>query len=262
MLSAFALTFAQPAHAAPEPISPAEGATIVQGDVATFTLQDDVASARVGVRVSSKPDLLQYGLIGDDVAGATADGSAVGQTVMVSDTTYWATTETGPLFWQPYRLDCASSITCYVPGPVRSLNFQIPACSDGLDNDDDGQLDEDDFGCDEGAKDLSERLVRLPTLALRDATRYARRAAGLKFKQQYHASYARRFRCARLSRIKARCRASWILGDLGYTGRIQVWYKKQGERVAWWYSLKIYRLDEYCAIVTPERKCLKTYVVH
>jgi hypothetical protein len=70
-----------------------------------------------------------------------------------------------------------------------------------------------------------------------------------------------RVRCnKRISDIRVRCRMSWFVGDLSYSGKGTIWITFPGGRPFWNYSYRIERFNEYCAVLeAPD--CTKTYVV-
>lgn len=64
----------------------------------------------------------------------------------------------------------------------------------------------------------------------------------------------------RISDIRVRCRMSWFVGDLSYSGKGTIWITFPGGRPFWNYSYRIERFNEYCAVLeAPD--CTKTYVV-
>jgi hypothetical protein len=64
----------------------------------------------------------------------------------------------------------------------------------------------------------------------------------------------------RISDIRVRCRMSWFLGDLSYSGRGTIWITFPEGRPFWNYSYRVVRFNEYCAVLEgPD--CTKTYVV-
>lgn len=140
-----------------------------------------------------------------------------------------------------------------------------PECSDGQDNDGDGTVDTvEDYGC-RNDSDSSERLTEgdLPALTIAEAKKYVRIAFKRRFRRNYVHGYAKRFSCSRRSLIRARCRTSWVIGDISFRGHVTIWYSRHGEDVAWNYAYKITRTNEYCvfALKKPKKKCQKVYRV-
>jgi hypothetical protein len=79
----------------------------------------------------------------------------------------------------------------------------------------------------------------------------------------FSAGYGRRVRCTkRVSRIRLRCRMSWVVGDSVLWGRGMIWLVFRGDRTGWNSAYRITRLDEYCAYVAKGGHCTRTYVAH
>jgi len=77
----------------------------------------------------------------------------------------------------------------------------------------------------------------------------------------FYAGNARRVTCnKRISPIRVRCRMSWFVGDLSFSGKGTIWITFPEHRPFWNYSFRIVRFNEYCAAIeAPD--CTKTYVV-
>ena len=87
---------------------------------------------------------------------------------------------------------------------VQFPGYEKPHCADGIDNDDDGDVDEVDQGCEDN-EDESEVLDLLPTLK----RGYARGLAEIFVFKRLGTTDGLKMRCARRSRVAFRCRASF-----------------------------------------------------
>lgn len=77
----------------------------------------------------------------------------------------------------------------------------------------------------------------------------------------FRAGYARRVVCSkRLAVDRVRCKMSWIVGDLSFSGRGSIWVTYPEGRNFWNFSYRIVRLNEYCAAVIEGDDCTKTIV--
>jgi len=96
-------------------------------------------------------------------------------------------------------------------------------------------------------KDLAARLMR--TALSRDA-----RVSNFN-------GYNRRVRCNnRLSRIRIRCKMSWVIGDTSYRGTGMIWLTFQEHRRHWNFAYRVARVNEYC-LATGGTKCTDVVVV-
>lgn len=78
----------------------------------------------------------------------------------------------------------------------------------------------------------------------------------------FEAGYARHVTCnKRISPTRVRCRMSWIVGDVSFSGKGMIWITFPEHRPFWNYSYRIVRFNEYCAAVIEAPDCTKTYVV-
>ena len=48
--------------------------------------------------------------------------------------------------------------------------------------------------------------------------------------------------CKRMSRVRMRCRVTWGVGDIGYDGRVTVWFRNQ----YYLYRYQLKKTDYYC----------------
>jgi hypothetical protein len=102
---------------------------------------------------------------------------------------------------------------------------------------------------------------QLPTLSQRSARRYLGVALKRRFDAAWTAGYAKRLNCHRSNRTRLSCRVAWVVGDLSFSGRANIWYAHdQKDRTAWFYSWRIKRVNEYCSSVRHGKHCVKTYV--
>jgi hypothetical protein len=108
--------------------------------------------------------------------------------------------------------------------PQVAVAQSVPsACSDGIDNDGDGWIDEDDDACRYEPNSVDERLRNLPTLKRRDAISFVRFSLRSKFEDVYDAAHAKRYRCSRVSRTRFNCRPSFRWAGWWYHGTFKVW---------------------------------------
>jgi hypothetical protein len=147
------------------------------------------------------------------------------------------------------------------PAPEGFDPDSVDFCHDGLNNDEDFQVDAKDPGCNDSTP-LTEVTTSNPKMFAKTARMTARSALALEFPESYEAGYAKRLRCNRTAKQKFACRASWIVGDSGFTGRVKVryiWRRGGAEYVGVRYSMRVFHLNEYCA-TTGGKNCGKTYV--
>jgi hypothetical protein len=137
-----------------------------------------------------------------------------------------------------------------------------PQCADGIDNDGDGMIDLSDKHCTRNT-DRREGLDPMPRLGFDEARNYMRTALRRRFKAAYRHGYAKTLRgCTRRSRTRVKCRrVSWNIGDLGYDGWATIWLGRDSKGAVWWnYAYRITRTNWYC--VDQRRKgCTKVYRV-
>jgi hypothetical protein len=139
----------------------------------------------------------------------------------------------------------------------------IPQCSDGIDNDGDGDVDTaEDYGC-TNDNDSSERLTDsdVPDIGATEAKKYMRQTLSRRFGGSYRAGYAKKLAgCMKPTYRRVRCNVSWVVGDLSFKGKIWIWFSRDGERIAWNYGYTIKRTNHYC-LDQGKRKCFKTFRV-
>ena len=99
-------------------------------------------------------------------------------------------------------------------------------------------------------------------LGTRLAADLMREALSRHDKLLFYVGNARRVTCnKRISAIRVRCRMSWFVGDLSFSGKGTIWITFPEHRPFWNYSFRIVRFNEYCAAVIEAPDCTKTYVV-
>jgi hypothetical protein len=141
---------------------------------------------------------------------------------------------------------------CYSPtGTTEGPLPRKPQCSDGQDNDGDGAIDyPDDQQCVRRSDNL-EAPKPLPRLSVWTTKRYIRRSLLGEFEAAYrHGSFKRIADCVRVSRTRVKCRSvSWGIGDLGYRGWVMIWFANdQDGDVSWHYAFRIKRTNGYCVV--------------
>lgn len=132
----------------------------------------------------------------------------------------------------------------------------LAMCDNGLDDDDDGQVDEEDWACTQDWLD-SETLIVTPQLTMRRSRKLGQSAIARKFRD-FRSAYAPTTRCGRASRTRSVCRISWCTGDLCSSGRVALSLTRRGEEVYWSYRATVNQLNEYCAVL-GKGKCAKTF---
>ena len=100
---------------------------------------------------------------------------------------------------------------------VQFPGYEKPHCGDGIDNDDDGDVDEVDQGC-EDPGDESEVLERLPTIK----RGYARNLAEIFVFKRLGTMDGLKMRCVRRSRVAFRCRARGAFRGTTLIKRVRV----------------------------------------
>jgi hypothetical protein len=91
-----------------------------------------------------------------------------------------------------------------------------------------------------------------------------RTALGRDERIGFSAGYNRETKCnRRIRRDRVRCKMSWIVGDLYYEGRGQIWITYQSDPPAWNFSYRVKSRNAYCESVdgSPE-DCTKVIRVH
>jgi hypothetical protein len=77
----------------------------------------------------------------------------------------------------------------------------------------------------------------------------------------FQAGYARHVSCnKRLAPDRLKCRMSWIVGDLSFSGHGSIWITYPEGKNVWNFAYRIVRLNEYCAAVIEGDDCTKTVV--
>lgn len=77
----------------------------------------------------------------------------------------------------------------------------------------------------------------------------------------FQAGYARHVACdKRLAVDRVKCRMSWFVGDLSFSGYGSIWMTYSGGRDVWNFSYRVIRFNEYCAAVIEGDDCTKTIV--
>lgn len=173
----------------------------------------------------------------------------------------------GTRYWRICAVDGIAAIYC---SETRSLSVSlappgfdplaVDECDDGYNNDEDWLRDERDPGCRDDTP-LTEYTTSTPTYARRDAVSDTRLALGLEFGNTFDNAYSRHVRCRRGGKTRFTCRVSWVIGDLGFVGRVEVrevWNPHYPEYVPIRYSMRVSYLNEYCAY-TGGSHCVKKY---
>ena len=259
-------------------VSPADGGTFLVvpdggGGIAFQFTSPVVGMTSVYIEVASQSSPLgQDGTLADDFvqdffAAYQSDaypGTYRGASNHVGGGHWW-TSRPGTYYWQARGsyTDYSSGFPTYRTfiSPVYSITLVLPACRDTVDNDDDGSVDSRDWGC-TSVDDLSEVLDFTPGLGVAEAKRLIRQVLRERFRRNYRAGYGKRiWGCGRASSVRVRCRTSWVVGDLSWTGRVTIWNSREGEEVFWNHAYVIKRTDEYCKAVRKRRNCSKVYRV-
>jgi hypothetical protein len=88
-----------------------------------------------------------------------------------------------------------------------------------------------------------------------------REALSRRFGSNFEHAYGRRVVChKRLSRDRRRCSMSWVIGDMGFFGKGQIWITYPEHRPFWNYAFKVAMLNEYCVAMGGD-DCLHWRVV-
>lgn len=164
-------------------------------------------------------------------------------------------TDYGCYDYSYYEIDGTGDFKLYGPGgyTAPAPPPPDPQCSDGIDNDGDGQIDDQDWGCDT-VNDNDEHLEILPSLTAKDTRRYIRR--GLRQKHVPLGAHMKFASCSRLSRVRVRCSVSWRARGATWRGPVTIWYSKDGEEVAWNFAYPLTKRRLNC-----HRRCVRHYVV-
>jgi hypothetical protein len=89
-----------------------------------------------------------------------------------------------------------------------------------------------------------------------EATAYARQALRRRFGANWRYGHGRSVRCSLLSQTTARCRVSWFVGDLVFSGTVTI--RVIGDE--WTYTMRVRKVNELCQALR-RRRCTRTYVV-
>jgi hypothetical protein len=131
-----------------------------------------------------------------------------------------------------------------------------PQCRDGRDNDGDGAIDHpNDEQC-VGRGDKSEAPDPVPGLTLAATRRYVRLALQDEFGGAFTNGGWKTIRnCSRVSRIRLKCRrVSWSIGDSAYRGWVTIWYAPETDgRTSWNYAYRLIRTDTHCRFRKAQR---------
>jgi hypothetical protein len=94
------------------------------------------------------------------------------------------------------------------------------------------------------AASSAEDLRRLSTA---EATHHMRTVLAREPDFSFRHSYARKVACdKRISRVRVRCRMSWIFGDVEYSGRGLIWHVRSGGGTHWAYAYRVRKRNAYC----------------
>jgi hypothetical protein len=97
---------------------------------------------------------------------------------------------------------------------------------------------------------IEDNSERTATFTLRELRRTAKAILRKRFKGAYKGGYARKHSCWKVTRLKGRCKVSWVVGDLSYKGRMTLWVVS-GDRVK--YRYRIRQRNHYCIAVGGEK---------
>lgn len=123
---------------------------------------------------------------------------------------------------------------CTYISPV--MSFQVvappqPACSDGVDNDGDGQVDLQDWGCTDVNDNFEQLDAAGPLLTVADAKEYARRKLRQRFGTNFSSRTGYAITCGRTLRRQMICQTKWTVGSRRYRGPVRVTLTAIGENV-------------------------------
>ena len=88
-----------------------------------------------------------------------------------------------------------------------------------------------------------------PKLYSGGARYYTNKALKFEFGNSYRYGYAKEIRCKkRISHRRMRCTTvKWNIGDVGYDGWTEIWYKRHRDETLWWhYTGQIKETNYYC----------------
>ncbi|HKG38507.1 MAG TPA: hypothetical protein VKB25_05915 [Conexibacter sp.] len=108
--------------------------------------------------------------------------------------------------------------------------------------------------------EVEPAAIRMPRLSGPAALRYLRQALTGGFWDSYTHAYGRTANCRRVSRIRFRCRPSWIIGDVVFHGTAWIWHVRDLASISWHYAWRITQTDEYC-VYTGGRNCHRVFRV-
>jgi hypothetical protein len=128
-------------------------------------------------------------------------------------------------------------------------------------NDSDPELREieRDFDCSRYSSPSPRNIVRW--LSTREAARFMRDALGRKRALSFDGGYNRKVKCnKRVSRIRVRCKMSWIFGDVSVAGKGVIWFTYEGGQTYWNYAYRVRKTNHYCQ-ATGGGNCVETIIV-
>ena len=116
-----------------------------------------------------------------------------------------------------------------------------------------------DFRCSEYSSPRPRNIVRW--LSTREAARLMRDALARKPSLAFDGGYNRKVKCnKRISRIRVRCRMSWIFGDVSVSGKGVIWFTYRGGQTYWNYAYRVRKTNHYCQ-ATGGSNCVETITV-
>lgn len=94
-------------------------------------------------------------------------------------------------------------------------------------------------------------LARPTSLHSAEAEVLMERALRKNFGSEWlaHTEYGEPIKCHRIGYAKSKCKMSWVVGDVGFTGKGSIWVHGTEGGARWYYRFTIYRVNEYCASV-------------
>jgi hypothetical protein len=215
-----------PAHAA-QPVSPEPDARFYQYETVEFTAERSPADADADLVILFTAD--------DNLAAGWLDlgphGREEGDVVDSVDVGWLATkfARLGRFYW---------TVCPVAYGPADELDYQpvLDRCA---------------------ASSPFTVTFRHPTLTRAQAKRYAGDALGERMRGAWAGGYGHKVSCRRATRIKQRCRVSWVAGDVVFYGRVTIYRERQQQWSAVMYRFSIAQYSEYCHLVNrlPLRSC-------